>query len=146
MCITKDILLNVDFLKIVIPAGVAILAWVWNERSKRRFEQRKQKEKRYKELLRSLKGFYVGRLDSNLKNQFIDQVNLCWLYAPDEVIQKAHAFFATIQTQRVPLATEAEKERSLGELVMEIRKDMLNNRLISKTRLNALDWKNFQAT
>ena len=134
-----------DFLKLVIPAAGAIVAWFWNERRKVRWEQLQRKEERYKELLRCLKGFYVNSQDQQLKREFIDQVGLCWLYAPDDVIQKANAFFASIHRQRQQPATDAEKARAVGELVLAIRNDMLSRTLVSKTLLTAVDWKNFHA-
>jgi len=140
-----ETLLSSDFLKFAIPAAGAIIAWILNERRKVRWEQLQKKEERYKELLRCLKGFYVESQDRELKRQFIDQVSLCWLYAPDEVINNANTFFATIHKSRNPLATDDEKEEALGELILAIRKDMLSRHLVAKTSLSHSDWKNFHA-
>ena len=140
-----DVLLSVDFLKIALPAAGAITAWFLNERSKIRSEQLQRKEERYKELLRCLKGFYVGRQDSDLKSQFVEQVKLCWLYAPDDVVKKANAFFASIHAERQPPATDEEKERALAEFVLAIREDMLSRRLVSRTSLSPSDLKSFNA-
>jgi hypothetical protein len=140
-----ETLLSSDFLKFAIPAAGAIIAWFFNERRKALWEQLQRKEERYKELLRCIKGFYVESQDRELKRQFIDQVSLCWLYAPDEVIFKANVFFATIHKSRNPLATDEEKEKALGELILAIRDDMLNRRLVTKTSLSHSDWKNFHA-
>lgn len=140
-----DSILSSDFLKLALPAAGAIIAWFWNERRKVRGEQLQRKEERYKELLRCLKGFYVNTQDQQLKREFIDQVGLCWLYAPDDVIQKANAFFASIHRQRQPLASDEEKERALGQLVLVIRQDMLSRTLVTKTSLTAADWKSFNA-
>ena len=137
---------NVEFLKVALPAAAAIFAWLANERSKARSEQLQRKEERYKELIRCAKGFYVQTTDRTLKSQFIDQVGLCWLYAPDDVIQKVDAFFSTIHAQRSAPASDAEKEQALGELMLAIRKDMLSRRLVTRTRLSHRDWKNFSAT
>jgi hypothetical protein len=140
-----DIILSADFLKIAVPAAGAIVAWYFNERSKVRSEQLQRKEERYRELLRCLKGFYVGSQDAALKREFIDQSKLCWLYAPDDVVRKVNAFFRAIHTERVPPATDEEKERALAELVLAIRKDMLRRKIIRRTRLSPLDWKSFNA-
>jgi len=64
--------------------------------------------------LRCRKGFYVNIADVQLKREFIDQAGLCWLYAPDEIIQKANAFFASIHRMRATPATDEEKERAPG--------------------------------
>ncbi len=140
-----DVLLSVDFLKIALPAAGAILVWHLNERSKIRSEQLQRKEERYKELLRCLKGFYVGSQDSALKSQFIDQVKLCWLYAPDEVVLRANAFFRSIHTERAAPASDEEKERALAEFILAIRQDMLSRRLVTRTSLTTSDWKSFHA-
>lgn len=136
-------LLSSDFLKFFIPAAGATVAWFINERRKVRWEQFKRKEERYQELLRCIKGFYVESSNRELKRQFIDQVSLCWLYAPDEVIRYANNFFTTIHTSRKPLANDEEKEKALGQFILEIRKDMLSRRLVSKTFLTDSDWKNY---
>ena len=140
-----DVFLNADFLKIALPAGGAIVAWFVNEQTKARAEQRLRREERYNELLRCLKGFYVHNQDGKLKGQFIDQVNLCWLYAPDEVIRRANGFFTMIDCNRKPLATDEEKQSALADLVISIRKDMLSRRWVRKTSLGRSDWKSFNA-
>jgi hypothetical protein len=140
-----DIVLSVDFLKIALPAGGAIAAWFLNERNKVRSEQLQRKEERYKELLRCLKGFYAGSQDRDLKVQFIDQVKLCWLYAPDSVVKKANAFFSAIHVESQHPTTRADQERALAEFILAIREDMLSRRLVSKTSLTSSDWKSFHA-
>ena len=136
---------NVDFLKIALPASGAIVAWYLNERSKVRSEQVQRKEERYKELLRCLKGFYSGRQDAALKAQFVDQVNLCWLYAQDAVIRSANAFFDSIDSARPTPASDVEKRAALASLILAIRKDMLSRKWVSKTNLNQSEWKNVHA-
>ena len=61
------IITNLGFWTIVAPVFLAILAWYLNERAKRKWEEYGRKEERYKELLRTLKGFYVKRLIQNSK-------------------------------------------------------------------------------
>lgn len=140
-----DTFISSEFLKFALPAAGAIIAWFWNERRKVRAEQLQRKEERYRELLRCLKGFYVNVQDVQLKREFIDQVGLCWLYAPDEVIHRANTFFASIHRRRDPPASDDEKERALGELVLAIRRDMLSRGLVTRTSLTDADWKNFHA-
>jgi hypothetical protein len=140
-----ETLLSSDFFKFAIPAAGAIIAWLVNERRKVRWEQYQRKEERYKELLYCLKGFYVHSQNSEMKAKFIDQVNLCWLYAPDEVIRRANIFLGTIMTSRIPLAKNEEKEKVLGEFILAIRQDMLSRRLIASTSLLYSDWKNVNA-
>ena len=82
-----DFLSDVGFWKIAAPIAFAIAAWILNERAKRTWEEYKRKEERYIELLRTFKGFYISSEDTLLKENFLLQLNLCWLYAPDEIIE-----------------------------------------------------------
>ena len=138
------IITNLGFWTIVAPAFLAIFAWYLNELAKRKWEEYGRKEERYKELLRTLKGFYVTTLDSKLKEEFIHQVNLCWLYTPDEVIQKAYAFLDTVHTSAN--VQDKDKENAVGALVVAIRKDLLSRKMVRKTKLQASDYKHLRST
>ncbi len=138
------IILSVDFWKIVAPALIAIGAWYFNERSKRIQQEYERKEESYKELLRTLCGFYVSGHDPQLKSEFIHQLNLCWLYAPDEVIKKSYKFLSLVHTG--VKATNEQKELSVGELVAEIRKDLISRKIVKKSKLKAEDFKHLVAT
>lgn len=139
-----DIFTSPDFLKIAFPALAAIVAWYFNERSKPLWEQFKRKEESYRELLRCLRGFYVTTQDKQLKEQFLHQVNLCWLYAPDAVITAAYRFLGTVHTG-VKFSDE-EKEKACGELVLAIRQDLLTRRVVTRTELTASDFQRLIAT
>ncbi len=90
-------------------------------------------------MLRTIRGFYISTQDRDLKKAFLEQVNLCWLYCPDEVIQKAYAFLGTVHTKE--RHSDEEKERALGELIIAIRRDLLSRKLVKQTRLEV---SNFQ--
>lgn len=138
------IILSVDFWKIVAPALIAIGAWYFNERSKRIQQEYERKEESYKELLRTLRGFYVSGQDAQLKSEFLLQLNLCWLYAPDEVIKKSYKFLSLVHTGVT--AIDKQKELSVGELVAEIRKDLISRKVVKKSKLKAEDFKHLVAT
>jgi len=81
-----------ETLNVLIPVIGGVLAliggfvtWYLNERSKRVYEEYKRKEEKYSELIRSLRGFYVSSSSKELKTEFLNQLNLCWMYCPDEV-------------------------------------------------------------
>ena len=85
-----------DFLKFAIPVAGAGFAWYWNERRKRISDEYEKKAERYTKLIESLQGFYEGveqKEAHRLKSNFIIELNNCWLYCPDEVINKAYNFF-----------------------------------------------------
>jgi hypothetical protein len=138
------IISSADFWKVALPALAAVAAWYFNERSKLQWEQFKRKEENYKELLRCLKGFYTTTADQALEDQFLHQVNLCWLYAPDPVIHAAYAFLATVHTGAK--TTDAEKELVCGRLVQAIRSDLLSRKIVTSSRLEAQDFKHLIAT
>ena len=138
---------DIDFWKIVVPLLGAVLAWYVNERSKRAWQEYEKKEKNYQELIKALKGFYASWPDSErktLKNQFIDQMNLCWLYSPDEVIQAGYKFLATVHTDQK--RTDAEKEAALGTFILEIRRDLLKRRISKRTTLSPSDFRLLTST
>lgn len=140
-------LLSPDFLKIFLPLAGAAVAWFANEWGKRKREEYRRKEEKYQALLKSLKGFYVTTPSSEskeMKDEFLEQLTLCWLYCPDEVIKKAYDFLATIHTG--VKCTETQKEKVLGEFVLVIRKDLLSQGIVRKTNLKPEDFKILKAT
>lgn len=137
-----------DFLKIFIPLIGAIVAWFANERRKRMWEEYKRREDRYQELILSLKGFYLSSWSQEEskkhKNHFIDQLNLCWMYCPDDVIKKAYAFIDTVHTDKI--STDETKEKTLGEFILSIRKDLISRKVLSDTTLKPEDFKTLTST
>ena len=135
-----DILSSVDFWKFALPLVGAVVAWFANEWRKRIADQYQRKEANYKELLRSLRGFYVGANNADeLKSEFLNQLNIAWLYCPDDVIKKGYAFLDTVHTQKV--SPDADKERALGVFVAAIRCDLLSRKLVRKTTLSPTDFR-----
>ncbi len=55
-----DVISSADFWKFAAPLLGAVFAWFINEWRKRLADQYQRKEANYKELLKSLRGFYVG--------------------------------------------------------------------------------------
>ena len=132
-------------LSILVPVAVAIIAWALNERGRRERDEYVRREARYQELLAALRGFYEGTPDRAKRLDFLDQVNLCWLYCPDDVIRKAYRFLETVHTDVAPTRDE-DKKLALGELVAAIRQDLLSRTTIKSTRLRASDFKHFGVT
>ena len=140
----SKILTSVEFWKIAAPVIFAIVAWYLNENSKRKQVEYERKEENYKELLRTLRGFYVTGHDASLKEEFLHQVKLCWLYAPDEVIKKAYEFLAKVKTGTTE--TNENKELSVGELVSAIRNDLISRKMVKKSKLKAKDFEHLEST
>ncbi len=138
-----EIVTSVDFWKFAAPLFGAIVAWFVNEWRKRVWEQYQRKEESYKELLRCLKGFYVGASNAaELKEEFLNQLNRCWLYCPDDVIKKGYAFLDTVHTGQT--STDKVKEKAVGDFVASIREDLLSRKLLKKTKLTGEDFKHLK--
>jgi len=135
-----DIFLSAEFWKFALPLSGAVVAWFVNEWRKRLWEQYQRKETSYKELVRCLRGFYVGAENAErLKGDFLNQLNQCWLYCPDEVIKKGYEFLDTVHTKQVH--SDDIKEKAMGEFVAAIRQDLLSRKLIRRTDLTGADFR-----
>lgn len=138
----------ISTLTIVVPILGIIIGWWLSERSKRKHEEYMRKEDRYTKLIESLRGFHVGsendRLNKGLKERFLLQLNLSWMYCSDEVIRKAYAFLGTIHTGNE--YSDKDREKALGEFIVAIRKDLADRKLLRKTELKPEDFKILKAT
>ena len=141
--VIKSILSSPQFWGIMVPALIAVWTFYKTENNKLKWEQYKSKEQSYTSLIKSVKGFYVGSHDDSLKNMFIEQLNLCWLYAPDEVIQHGYKFLMSVHTGKV--YSDEEKELALGNFIAVIRKDMLDQKITRKTNLKGDDYKHLKS-
>ena len=151
-CDIIDILSSADFWKFTLPLLGAVVAWFANEWRKRIADQYQRKEANYKELLLSLRSFYVdGKNAEELKREFLDQLNIAWLYCPDDVIKIGYAFLDTVPKNSVHTQNEtanAEKEQektklALGAFVAAIRCDLLSRKLVRETKLSSTDFRHF---
>ena len=66
------------------------------------------------------------------------------MYCPDEVIYKAYRFIDSVHTGQK--STDEEKEKALGELILAIRKDLISNKVLSKTALKPGDFRVLTST
>lgn len=131
------------------PEVLAILAvaitWFLNELSKRRHEDYIRREKRYVAIISNIRGFYVGSDSKSQKMKFLDLINECWLYCPDNVIQRGYDFLKTVHdSQR---SSDEKKEKALGAFILEIRKDLISKKfgILKRTELKPEDFKHFSA-
>lgn len=140
--------LTPDFLQVFIPLVAAVIAWLANEFSKRKAEEYSKKEEKYRALLASLRGFYIGPTASparEKKQDFLNLLDQCWLYCPDEVIRNGYAFLMTVHT--AAKKSDVEKEKALGEFIVSIRKDLYSTRsFFRRTTLRPDEFKILGAT
>lgn len=142
MTAVLEVISSVEFWKFALPLLGAVIAWYTNEWRKRVADQYQRKEANYKELIRALQGFYEGAPKSNeLKVEFLNQLNISWLYCPDEVILKAYAFLESVHArERLP---DSEKQLAFGAFVAAVRKDLLSRKLVHTTELTAKDLRHY---
>ncbi len=138
-----------DALKITVglllPILLAILAWYLNERGNRQRAEFERREERYRQLVTALRGFYVATADRQLRQAFLDQVNLSWLYCPDEVIRRAYEFLDVVHADNVG-GSEADRQRAAGEFMSAIRRDLLSRDTVTSTHLTGADFKHVGVT
>jgi len=139
---TVNMLIPIIGAVIVFVSG--LVTWYLNKRSKRIYEEYKRKEDKYSALIRSLRGFYVDSLNKELQTEFLNQLNLCWMYCPDEVIHKAYNFLLMVHTAQK--YSDEEKEKAVGELILTIRKDLISKKPLVKTNLKPEDFRYLRAT
>ena len=132
------------FWKIFVPVLIAVWTWHATETSKIEWEQRKGKEQSYQELLKASYGFYENVNDDKSKKAFLEQVRICWLYAPDKVIRQAYAFLSSVQIGHTQ--NQDEQKQKMGELIQLIREDMLSGKLVTKTTLKADDFQHLSVS
>jgi hypothetical protein len=125
----------------LISVIAGFFTWGLNEKSKRKQESYKRKEERYAELIKCIKGFYVNSDNSSLKGNFLQQVDLCWMYCPDDVVIKLYAFLETVKSNS---STDVQKETALGEAMVAIRNDLLKDSKI-KSNLTSEQFKLYSA-
>jgi|TARA_R110000851_G_scaffold210472_1_gene362873 hypothetical protein len=134
-----NILSSVDFWKFAVPLLVAVVAWFANEWQKRLSNQHLRKEESYRQLLESLKGFYIGATNAGeLRAEFLNQMNIAWLYCPDDIIKKGYIFLDTVHTKQT--RTDEAKEKAMGAFVAAIRQDILTRKLVYKSSLSSNDF------
>jgi hypothetical protein len=129
--------LSLNFVTFTVPLLGAVVAWLVNQWQQRSRDEYLRKEKLYRDLLDALQGFYESPTSVPIssttilatdqqktkRQEFLNQLGLAWLYAPDPVIEQAHIFLDTVHAGRQPLATDREKEIALGNVVAAIRED-----------------------
>lgn len=137
---TKDIssgskIPYLDYLVIIISLIIAIGTWVINEIFKRKWEEYRRKEERYRILLETSRGFYSEKEKDELKIAFINQVGLCWLYCPDKVIKKANDFLQKSSTDSNNSPEDVTK--AFQEFILVIRNDLLERKIVKNTSLSS---------
>ncbi len=140
----ETIIVVIPAIGVIIAAIFSVCLWFLSERTKRIYEEYKRKEDRYAALVKALRGFYVHSLSRDLRNDFLEQLNLCWMYCPDEVIRKGYDFLEMVREGAE--ASDQQKERAVGEFMLAIRNDLIGRRTFRTTNLRPEDFKHLRPT
>jgi len=142
----KNVLLSPGVITFLSGLVLAAVTWLLNERGKRRHNDYVRKEESYKRLLKNLPAFYTGSVNAEQKKEFLEQINLCWLYCPDDVIKKAYIFLSKVKTGAN--FSDEVKEKELKEFIYAIRKDLLPRRFLffKRGKLKADDFEILSST
>lgn len=137
---------SLDFLKFFLPFVAAACAWYVNESRKLAAEIYERKERKYAALIEGLQGFMAGvetDAATKLKQQFLRELNNCWMYCPDEVIRKGYGFLNTVGDSATD---DTAKEIAVGEFMVAIRKDLLSRKRSASTSLGPKVFKLLRAS
>ncbi len=86
----------------------------------------------------------MGLENKELKTEFLNQLNLCWMYCSDDIIHRAYDFLNMVRPGQEH--SDQEREKAVGALILAIRKDRINRKLLRKTSLKPEDFKHLKAT
>ena len=86
----------------------------------------------YVNLINNIQGFYNGFIDTNKQEAFINNMQIAWLYCPDEVILACNEFLIAINNK-------SKNIEVVNKLILSMRKDLLNNNYIKKTSLTEVN-------
>jgi hypothetical protein len=118
---------------------VAVWTFYRTQREQLRWEQFKRREDRYRDLLKGARGLHDSEWSSEAVNDLLRAYDECWLYAPDEVIRKGNRFLESVTVGSQ--SKKADHMTCLAELVHSMRSDLMSRKALSKTRLEAHDYK-----
>ncbi|MXZ92431.1 MAG: hypothetical protein F4W95_04260 [Chloroflexi bacterium] len=123
---------------IYVTAALTVTAWLVSDCQDRQYQLDQWKTERYHALVESARGFHAGADPSSsweLREEFITQLDLCWVYCSDAVIRKAYRFVGTVKTGQT--STDEEKKRAFKEFIAEIRKEIVRDK-------STLTWEEFR--
>lgn len=118
---------------LVSVAGV-LLTWSWTERARLAHEEYARREARYSTLMSTLHGFYEDTSSPELRAKFISELELAWLYCPDDVIRKGYNFLNTVKVGTT--SDDSAQKASLCAFVLAIRQDLLSRKRVKSTMLS----------
>lgn len=127
-------------LLILIPVIVAIissyLTYYFAIKSKKNEAILKFKEEKYSNLLILLQGFVGKTTSGETKKKFFEEQYKSWLYSSDGVIKAVNEMVQIVINARGKEPEQEKGKRAVGNIVLEMRKDLLG-----KTNLKSEDFR-----
>lgn len=124
----------------------SVTGWIYNEIQKRKLKLLLEKEKRYENIIRLLRNLGEAGANSDKGNEFIVEIQLCWMYCPDEVIKKGNQFLDSMNP-KIGEKSQEDIDRIKGEFILELRKDLIKMNksifrfLLNNTKLDSQDFR-----
>jgi hypothetical protein len=134
----------IPLLVALITVTGGIVTWSFTERARRAQEEFARREARYSVLVSAIHGFYEDTTSPELRAKFIAELELAWLYCPDDVIRKGYRFLNSVHVGSQ--ASEVEQKAALGEFVVAIRQDLLSRKRVKVTNLKPSEFQTLGPT
>jgi hypothetical protein len=123
----------------VLGLIVAAVTYSLTERARLEQESYSRREDRYTTLLESAAAFHVSAtVDVGTRGQFLKELQLCWLYCPDEVLRAGYTFVDAVETGST--STPVERARAMQALVIAIRQDLLTRSRPDESTMRAEEY------
>ena len=124
--------------QIIGSIAIAVIGYLFERWRERKARLHERKENLYKNLLYSIKGFFIGRTEFSAKEEFVDETRLARLYASDKAIQALDTFLDHLMKKEEVFNNESGEnyqetaKKFLGVFILAMRND-----LGIKTKLSA---------
>ncbi len=128
---TSFILIIVSGITGIVGMLGTAFAWFYNEWQKRNVKRIIEKESRYILLISYIRSFGDKSFNNDKTNQFIVELQKCWMYCPDHVILAGNEFILAMKKEK----SQEEIDICKGNFALAMRNDLrVSNRLIKHKR------------
>lgn len=126
---TKDILLLV--LPIITAVVSSYLTYFFAIKSKQTEAMIRFKEEKYSNLAIALQGFVGSTASKETKKKFFEEQYKSWIYGSDGVIKSINELIALLISNEGIAPNPEEGRKVIGNIILEMRKDMLGKTSLS---------------
>jgi hypothetical protein len=134
-------MVNGVVLAAMITGLITVIVFYLGQQTQRKSEEFQRKETMYSNLISNAPGFYTDAYDYEMQKAFIKNASLCWMYCSDEVIRKLNALLNALEKKEGEGDKKIDSRLLLGELILEIRKELISRKKVTSTVLAASEYK-----